>query len=101
MTGRNHPVRVTQPHLSQSLLDPYKCVHQVLTVRHRVYPVLVETGRDAVHLCVAGRLLQLSPLLSESVLHHGRLREGAIWILKRTKMREIVGMMTEKQTANT
>lgn len=81
MTVRNHPVGVTQTHLSQCSLDQNKCVLRVLTVRHRVYPVLVEAGRDAVHLCVAGRLLQLSPLLRESVLHHGRLREGAIWIL--------------------
>lgn len=52
-----------------------------LTVRHWVNPVLVETGWDAVHLCSTGRLLQLSPLLRQSTLHHGGLGEGAIWIL--------------------
>lgn len=70
---------------------------RVLTVRHRVYPVLVETGGDAVHLCCASRLLHLPPLLRQSALHHGCLGKGAVWILTE-EMRTTVGLTTEKQT---
>lgn len=51
----------------------YLSAVELLTVWHGVDPVLVETCRDAVHLCGAGRLLQLPPLLRQSALHHGGL----------------------------
>lgn len=74
-----------------------KCVVQVLTIRHGVYPVLVEAGRDGVQLCRSSRLLQLSPLFRESALHHGCLGEGAIWILMdRMKTVDDGMMMIEK-----
>lgn len=52
-----------------------------LTVWQRVDPVLIQPHGDGVHLSLSCRLLQLSPLLSQSALHHGRLRQRAIWIL--------------------
>lgn len=57
--------------------------------------MLVETSGDGVHLCCPSRLLQLSPLLSESALHHGGLGEGAVWVLT-DEMRTAVGTNVEK-----
>lgn len=71
-------------------------VVSVLTIGHRVDPVLVETGGDRVHLCCARRLLQLPPLLRQGALHHGRLGEGAVWVLM-DKVRTDVGTNVEKQ----
>jgi len=56
-----------------------------LTVWQRVDPVFVQPHGDGVHLCLPSGLLQLSSLLSQSALHHGCLRQRAIWILCREK----------------
>lgn len=51
------------------------------TVWKWVDPVLVQPHGDGVHLCLTCSLLQLSPLLGQSALHHGSLGQRAIWIL--------------------
>lgn len=55
---------------------------EVLTVWQRVDPVFVQAHGDGVHLSLARRLLQFSPLLGQSALHHGGLRQRAVWVLQ-------------------
>lgn len=54
---------------------------EVLTVWQRVDPVFVQAHGDGVHLSLARRLLQFSPLLGQSALHHGGLRQRAVGVL--------------------
>lgn len=63
---------------------------QSLTVRHGVNPVLVEARGDAVHLVCASRLLELATLFGQGALHHGRLRQRAVGILKTEKMKTLM-----------
>lgn len=44
--------------------------------------MLVEPRGDGVHLRLTRRLLQLASLLGQGALHHGRLGQGAVWVLE-------------------
>lgn len=55
---------------------------EVLTVWQRVDPVFVQAHGDGVHLSLPRRLLQFPPLLGQSALHHGGLRQRAVGVLQ-------------------